>query len=377
MNARLFYPYNENLPTGRAHDVYVMHNVASLARAGWDVTLGIGSESLSDEALRDHYRLKEVLPSLRFPLKGKRFWLPFASKRPFFRAAQGWIEKHRPDMVISSVFRQGEYHHGRKLQGISYVYEVHELFHAPGQQPAPAGLIEREREMLARADLVVTTTRRLAALLREPPYLLKGPIETIPLAVHAEALPKKKLGRPLTVSYVGQLYGLQGVEQLIDAVRYDGEVQLQIIGGPEVDAIRLRAYAKEVGVEGQVRVLGFQAPGRLATLLAGTDAFVMPSRKLITLPHIAHTKLLEYASWGRPLIAPRSPVVTEHLTCERGVLFYQPSDPHSMAGCFRQLREKYDELTAEIGTLAGQFSWEKRAESYSALLERFVSVEQA
>ena len=368
---KLFYPYPENLPYHRAHDVYIFNNCASLARH-FDTTLCVGNDSLPDEALARHYRTSHTPDLLRLPILRRNNPLGLSWKRPFYRRTQQVIEKERPDVVLASVLKQGLYHWKRKVAGVRYVYEVHQLSHYP-HAPADPKVLQAEKEMLANSDLVVVTVAPLKELLRKEPYNLDVPIEVVPLGVNAERLPpplEKPEGAPVTVAYVGQCYPLQGVELVLDALTFVPDVRFEIIGGLPKDLERLKAYAQKTGVGDRVHFHGFQPPSQHAELLTSVDGFVMPSKHLVTNPHVAYTKLYEYASWGRPLIAPNCKAVLDHLGSPKGILFYQPENPQDLALCLEHLSHLnlVEKLGQEMERHEKAFSWELRGKKYANVL---------
>lgn len=375
---KILYPYNEILPTGRAHDVYLFHNCVSLANAGNEVQLLCGKGSIKDEALGSHYRTawNEQFSVRQLPIIRRNNPLNLSWNRLFFLCCQRHIANEKPDLVITSVLKQAAYHFKRKVKGARYVFEVHELAWYP-QSPKPVNIraIEEEKEILSQADLIVVTTEGMAKILMSPPYMLTNRIEIVPLAVHARPLtaplPKKEAS-PLVISYVGQLYAGQGVDLLLRALVPTEGILLKVIGGSPADVEAHRQLAHSLGVEKKVVFHGFQSPSAMPDLLAESDAFIAPSRKIIEWPYIAHTKLLEYANWGRPLIAPLSSVIKEHLTTEQGVLFYEPDSADSLAQAMEKLKEQSLQLrlTEEIQGLSGRFGWEYRAKRYQDLLRQ-------
>jgi glycosyltransferase involved in cell wall biosynthesis len=81
----------------------------------------------------------------------------------------------------------------------------------------------------------------------------------------------------LTVAFVGRLVPFKRVDRIIRAVarlRPHRAVQVLIAGGGPIET-ELRALARELGVESQVRFLGWQ--GDVAAVLSQADVLVLPS----------------------------------------------------------------------------------------------------
>lgn len=372
---RAAYLYNEILPTRKAHDGYVWRNCASLAQAGLDVTLACGRGSVSAEALAAHYGTASPAGLHLAPLAIlRRNWgLPFTWNRVFDAAAQRFLERERPDVALLSVRKQGAWHLARKLPGVRYVYEVHELAWYPtlGDPGAAAAAIAAERAMLSRADLVTVTTRALRDILVAPPYALANPVEIVPLAIAPPPEPAPIAhATPLHVMYVGQLYAGQGVEDLLHAAAQCDEIVLTVVGGTEGEVARLRAAVPAAARE-RIRFTGFVAPASIPAMAATAHAFAAPFRAERRMPFVAHTKLLEYVALRRPVVAPDMPIVREHFPGGAGLAAYAPNDRESLAAALQALTRRgyWESLMQGVAKLPVH-DWAARAAAYAGLLRR-------
>ena len=370
---RITYPYNEILPTRKAHDAYVWRNCVSLAETGAEVALACGAPSLADDALARHYAtaLPVNFSVARLAILRRNWGLPFTWNRVFDTAAQRLLADARPDVAIVSVRKQGRYHFARKLPGVRYVYEVHELAWYPTFGPARDGeaAIAAERDMLARADLVTVTTGALRDILTAAPYRLANRIEVVPLAISTQpSVPDATHGEPLHVMYIGQLYAGQGVEDLLEAVARVNGVTATIVGGTPAEIAGLRAALPAEALE-RVRFTGFVPPAGIPALAAGAHAFAAPFRNERRMPFVAHTKLAEYAALRRPVVAPDLPIVHEHFP-QGGVRTYRPNDVSSLAAALSSLRDtgRWTECMSALAS-ARITRWADRARDYREVLE--------
>ena len=371
---RLAYLYNEILPTRKAHDAYVWRNCASLAAAGADVTLACGRGSEADDALARHYdtTLPSRLRVARLALLRRNLGLPFTWNRVFDAAAQRFLARERPDAVLLSVRKQGRFHLRHRLEGVRYVYEVHELAWYPtlGEAQARAPAVAAEREILAAADLVTVTTEALREILRAPPYALQNPIAVVPLAI-APLPPPPPIAhaRPLHVMYIGQLYPGQGVEDLVDAVARVEGCRLTVVGGSPEDIARVKARVPAAAAA-RIAFTGFVPPASIPALAASAHAFAAPFRAERRMPFVAHTKLLEYVALQRPVVAPALPIVHEHFPRGQGLAAYAANDVDSLAAALESLGDatRWRALAEGVARLAPN-DWEARAAAYLARLE--------
>lgn len=375
---RLAYAYNEILPKRSAHDVYVARNVHALAEAGLDAALLVGRGQPDDDALLEHYRLGATarFRFVRLPIVRRNLALPVTINAVFNWSAQRWLRRHRPDWLALSVIKQGCFHLARRLDGVRYVYEVHELAWYPGRDaeaPEIAPRLAAERTMLAACDLVTVTTEALAAILCEPPYALTVPIAVIPLATPIlEPTPERpRPPGPLRLAYIGQLYREQGVALLLEALAKTEAVELDVIGGKPEEIAALKADAERLGIARRVRWHGFQSPAALPALVADADACVAPFLSVGRMPYVAHTKLLEYIGWRQPVIAPRLPVVEEHFPEGEGAELYRADDAEALAEAIRALQrpERLARRREEIARHRGCPDWRGRSAAYLAALD--------
>ncbi len=372
---RIIYPYNEILPKRKAHDLFIVQECAALAESGSDLTLLIGKGS----DLENFYMHYKIAPCPRLHIKPLRIIrknniLGISWNWPFFHHCQQEIRESRPDLVILSVRKQGAYHLQHKVAGVRYLYEVHELCYYPNQTTVNKKALSKEREMLAHADLITVTTSALKEILLQPPYSLQNRIEEVPLAVQTLPLPPPQTHPELTIAYVGQLYEGQGLTALLLALAQVKNVRLKVIGGNHRDVSRLNQLAVELGIQKAVTFLGFLPPSDIPEHLQDVDAFVAPFGQTGRMPYVAHTKLAEYAEWGRPIIAPDLPVVHADFSADSGLLYFAPGDQSSLAQAIQQLQDKTlrEKLQKEIHTKQGRFSWPTRAAIYGNLLKDLI-----
>lgn len=367
---RIVYPYNEILPKKTAHDVYIFDECAALAHAGLEVTLLCGRGTLRNQALFHHYQTPHhAFHIKRLPILRKNNPLGLSWNAPFFFFSQRAIRHLQPDWVFLSVRKQAAYHLERKLPSIRYLYEVHELAYYPYMGKNSSQACALERQMLAQADCITVTTEALKHILLAPPYSLTVPIEVVPLAVKQEPLPPPpEQAAPLTLMYVGQLYAGQGLPTLISALALVEGIHLKILGGKEKEIRDLKQLAADLHVSHAVEFLGFISPSSLPEAVQTAHAFVAPFDQSGRMPYVAHTKLFEYAQWGRPIIAPDLPTVREHFS--QGALLFEPENAKALADCMTALKAQAlrEHLQSEIHAYAGKFSWNARAQHYLKLL---------
>jgi len=122
---------------------------------------------------------------------------------------------------------------------------------------------------------------------------------------------REKLGiEGPAVGFVGSIAAYHGVERLIDAAvevkeKYPGVVVWIVGGGRTLGD--LRARAREMGIEENVRFEGRVPPEEVPAYMAAFDVAVLPSTAYYGSP----IKLCEYGAAGVPVIAPRIESIEE------------------------------------------------------------------
>ena len=210
----------------------------------------------------------------------------------------------------------------RKIPGLRYLYEVHELAFYPGGH-VHAKNFAKEKELFSKVDALVVTTNALKEILQAPPYSIQIPICVLPLAQKEICLPPPPKGGPFHVFYVGQLYKEQGISLLLDAMQGQTNLHLTIIGGKKEEIVNFQKQAKALSIEQNVTFQGFCNPENLPSFLKKAHAFVAPFKNTGRMPFVAHTKLHEYAACNRPIIAPDLPISRESCP-EKSTLFFKP-----------------------------------------------------
>lgn len=410
----IFYLYNEKLPKKTAHDSYVWRNCYYLSEHGLDVTLVTGTSQYSlDEMAQYYIRAEKQGQNLNFLKRSKLKWfsrkldqnsfhwhqLPLLRKSPLFRLSwnlpffyrcQNLLKRKSPDWVLFSVYKQAHFHLQRRLKGVKYLFEVHELAwypptldpqekfpHLPTRQFAK---LKMQLEVLKSCDKLTTTTEALKKILEQAPYNIKVPISVIGLGSEHKPLQKtltpKNPTNALKLGYVGQLYIDQGVDTLIKVVAELGSVSLDIIGGSPKDLQRIEKLVKDLKVENRITLHGFVSPGQIVSRLKGVDVLVAPFHPTKHMRYVAHTKLSDYGRWALPVIVAKLEGVLSELHSHQ-FLFDATDYPGSQkslketiknASNPQQLLKAQEEIANSLSSNPDRFSWKERCRALKALL---------
>ena len=157
---------------------------------------------------------------------------------------------------------------------------------------------------------------------------------------------------------------MQGVDILIEAIRYLPDARLSIIGGNEKDLNRLKHLASNLNLDKRIDFHGFVHPHRVSEIAKDIDVMVICALDRGKRRYAAHTKLYEYMAMGKPIVAFDLPSVREEVTDGKDILLAKPDDPKSLAEKIGYVLDNPDvarQLAVNAYRSADEFSWEKRA----------------
>jgi hypothetical protein len=220
---------------------------------------------------------------------------------------------------------------------------------------APAGIAERERELLARADLVFTGGRSLYA----KRAALGAKVRCEPSGVELERFGADVAPHPLPAALRGPVLGYVGVvDERLDieliAALADALPKAQVmLVGPviKLDPARLPRRPN-------VHLTGIVSYDALPSWLAAFDVGLMPFARNRATEFISPTKTLEYFAAGLPVVStPIADVVTEFADA-----LYVADGPAAFVGAVREALARDPGRIARGREYARSRTWDAIAE---------------
>ncbi len=323
-------------------------------------------------ALAPHVPVSVLVPAEpRYPsLPGVRYWLQAGDPlQP--SAAEAWgetlvqavaalrgpsgrlpiIHAHNYEAALPAL-------HARSRSGAPLVVTLH--------LPAPADLVELERQLLEQADAVIAVSRSLAEDYRKRGWRIPDPIPVpngVDLATFHGAPTGHSTRRHGQLLIAGRLTPQKGVDLAIRALARllpdCPNLHLRIAGiGPWERAYR--NLARELGVSDRVNWLGFLGPEALRQEYQHCGILLMPSRF-----EPFGLSALEAMACGAPVIASWVGGLPEFITPDQSGLLVPPCDVPALAEAIRYL-VAFPEEAAWLGagamTAARALSWERTAQ---------------
>ena len=175
--------------------------------------------------------------------------------------------------------------------------------------------------------------------------------------------------RPVALAaYAGHLYPWKGVDVFLQALAIVPEVSGLIVGGHpgEPDVARVRALARDLGLESRLELTGLVSPTAVRDRLAAATILVLPNTRSATSErYTSPLKLFEYLSLGRPIVASDLAAIREILTDGETALLVPPGDAQALARAIAKLAGDpalASRLAHGAAALAPDYTWARRAE---------------
>jgi glycosyltransferase involved in cell wall biosynthesis len=373
-------------------DIWLQREVRALRSLGVDVqTFSVRATDrttlLSDEQRDEHDRTTRLLPAsaigvvaahARWMVRRPRRYvaaarLAWATRSPGLRQAAKQAAYFAEAGVFASELQRRGIHHihnhlsdssctvtmlAASLAGYTYSFTMH----------GPSIFFEPEKwridEKIRRARFVACISwfcRSQAAAWVESEHW--GKLKIIHCGVDASSVPSRAGMAGHELLFVGRLTAFKGVPVLLEALRIvrqaHPDVHLTIVGdGPDRGA--LEVLVGRLDIHSSVTFAGSRSPDEVASLLAGTDVFVLPS-----FAEGVPVVLMEALAAGVPVVATRVAGVSELVEDGGSGALVPPSDTQSLAVALDRLladpQRRYE--MGVVGRRAVQEHFDSRTEA--------------
>ena len=373
----VIYLHNQRLMGGKAHDIVIMRTCYALAKIGHRVKIITGRPA-SDKDIFEYYGLNPIpgFEIIRIPMWRSRIFSWHAVFNIFCLLKIIELKKkNAADIIYLREIKLARFLlNFRQLLRLPFAIEIHDLKIKKFYESCP----EKNRDedyVFRRVNGIIVLLDTFGKILQET-YKISG-IPTVKVPLAAEKIPFecndcRKSGQKI-IGYIGRLYPMQGVDLLIEAMRYLPDARLSIIGGGERDITRLKRLAAGKKVEARVYFHGFVSPGMVSEKAKEADVMVICALDSGKRRYSAHTKLYEYMAMGKPIVAFDLPSIREEVIDNENALLARPGDPVSLAEKIAYVLNNQnvaEKLSGNAYALADQFSWEKRAARLSDFFYR-------
>ncbi len=318
-------------PAVYPRSIQVARSLKALTGFGWH-TIVICAEpppgtTLDPELQREyekHYRAVRIDPERSDTSWWQRWRRPAAagSADPEARwiaeataAAAAAARRQRPAAVVSFAQPWSDHRVGLRVStnaGLPWVAHFSDPWadnpYADQSEPARSAARDAEREVIARADAIVFTTRRIADLVMgKYPREWDTKVHIVPHGFEPEADQARSPSSDdtLRLVYAGDFYGIRTPAGLIEALArinaqqpLAGRLEMSFVGLVPETAMK---QASDAGLDGVVRFCGRMAYSQCAAIARGADALLVidaPGKESVFLP----SKLIDYLGYARPMV---------------------------------------------------------------------------
>lgn len=198
-----------------------------------------------------------------------------------------------------------------------------------------------ERWSFRRADRIVTVNEACRKIFSarscdagKIAVVMNTPDESIFPWRPARSYPARGKDQPFVIMYHGSLVERNGVELAVDAlarvVKTIPSAQLRIFGSRSSYLDMVMEKAKRLGVEEHVRYLGPKRVEDLVAEIESCDVGVIPNQRNTFTDINTPTRLFEYLSLGKPVIAPRTAGILDYFAPE-SLFFFDSGNAEELA----------------------------------------------
>jgi glycosyltransferase involved in cell wall biosynthesis len=199
----------------------------------------------------------------------------------------------------------------------------------------------------------------------------------------AETMPQPVApAKPFVIMYHGSLVERNGVGVAVDATALVSQsipnAELRIYGRKTDYLESVMRKVKEQGLDSRVKHLGPRTVEQLVQEIADCDIGVIPNQRNPFTDINTPTRIFEFLSLGKPVIAPRTRGIKDYFDSE-SIIFFEAGDPNDLAAqlkyCYRNSAETA-EITRRGQKIYLQHSWEKEREEFVHLVSGLFSPAQ-
>src|SRR5439155_27103884 len=149
------------------------------------------------------------------------------------------------------------------------------------------------------------------------------------------------------------------VNALEKAIKSIPTARLMVCGERSAFFEEVMASVRKRGLQGEVEYLGVKNRREIVDAINSCDIGVIPNHRNSFTEINTPTRIFEYLSLGKPVIAPRTTGIQDYFN-EESLLFFEPGDPESLARsmeyAFRQPAQ-LGEIARRGQEVYGEHNW--------------------
>jgi glycosyltransferase involved in cell wall biosynthesis len=289
-----------------------------------------------------------------------------------------------------------------KLLGAKIILDLHDpmpelmmtIFNLPERSAAVRWMARLEKWSIASADLILTVNlacKRIFSSRSCPTekigVVMNAPDEDI-FHLHLQPEPAlasatQRLNQPFVIMYHGSIVERNGLDLAIEALallrqRVPG-AELRIYGRntPFLTLVMEKVHKK--GLQKSVRYLGGKRLEELVEEIAGCDVGIIPNHQNAFTQINTPTRIFEYLSRGKPVIAPRSTGIQDYFD-DDSLIFFESGNAEDLADKLEFAALHPNEAIAIAGRgqqVYLEHTWSQERETLVGLVAKLLNVKSA
>jgi len=273
-----------------------------------------------------------------------------------------------------------------KLGGARVILDLHDpmpellvtIFGLKEQSAGVRLLKFLEKWSMRFADHVITVNRACEKIFLArscPPQkiqvLMNVPDERVFKFRSCEDYPERDPSKPFVIMFHGSIVERNGLDLAVEAVkilrRTVPSAQLWIYGAATPFLNAVLASVQKDGLTDSVRYLGQKSQEEIVQAVQACDVGVIPNRNNAFTEINTPTRIFEYLSLGKPVIAPHAAGITDYFSPE-DIIYFELGSPIDLAG---KLQKAHDQPAwARETTRRGQVIY--RNQCWSRIRKSFI-----
>jgi glycosyltransferase involved in cell wall biosynthesis len=212
-----------------------------------------------------------------------------------------------------------------------------------------------EKWSIARADLVITVNLACKRIFSERScrpekigVVMNSPDGAIFPYRPASSYPVRTSNQPLAIMYHGSLVERNGLELAVEALarirKKVGAIELRVYGRRTPYLEQVLAKVHNLGLDDHVRYRGAKTLEELVHEIEACDVGIVPNQRNTFTDINTPTRIFEYLTLGKPVIAPRTAGIQDYFDSKSLLLFD--------SGSIEQLAEKMEYVASHAAEAA-------------------------
>ncbi len=372
---KIYYIANARMPTEKAHGIQIAKMCEAFIEAGADLSLVAPRRVTDARSVREYYGLRVNIPIIYLPTidwyTGGRIGY-FISSLSFMISYSLFILHKKisgEKFVLYTVDTDSYSSSALAFLGLPLFSEMH------GAKPrtlAQRILFKNARGIIAINKIIVKELQENFPRSRARYIVEPNGVDLSKFAHINKQDAREKLDLPLDdkiVLYAGRFFEWKGLEILPISASITSQIRWQVVGGSEEDFKRL---IKEP-LPSNMFFSGSRPHTEMPLWLASADALLVLGtiRDTQSYRYTSPMKLFEYLAVGRPIVASKTPAISEIVT-EEHVFFYTPDDVQDLSRVVQNAITDGEETAKKVESsklLAENSSWRARAERIVQFIE--------